>query len=358
MKRLVVILFVTLSAVAYSQEKWIELKHEAVKTETNGFYISGVIDGRQNRDSIGFVQTGLADKSVSAHLYGGLENSLFNYLKNAYPRDTSQTPIVIIVKHLSISETSAFTLEKARAEIKLEFYKTSNGKLGKVYATEYFVEKQSADVSRGHEKRIKTVLDTCIERFNESDWKTVQPEFKARDRVEPADVDTTEADGSETVREDSVTNSLLTFHMAFGMNASGWSLSYYRFVNKKTSNWIIPWMVSIEAFTINPEIFQKTNYYEARLSYWMPGVSAFKRLSDRLYLNLTLLIPVGRESLTTFYGNVRQNFLFGFAPAQGLYFIPKSNRGLTFGIGVFERVLSSEVYSTDIGFKAEVGFKF
>jgi hypothetical protein len=46
------------------------------------------------------------------------------------------------------------------------------------------------------------------------------------------------------------------------------------------------------------------------------------------------------------------------APSQGIHFISKANAGITFGIGIYERVLSAETYSRDIGIKADFGLKF
>ena len=89
----------------------------------------------------------------------------------------------------------------------------------------------------------------------------------------------------------------------------------------------------------------------------MPGICALRKLNDYCWFNLALQIPVGSEVLIDFYGKKTDNIFFGIEPSQGLYFIPKSF-GITFGIGLYEKFLTSEVYKSDFGFKAELGVKF
>ncbi|RKY47374.1 MAG: hypothetical protein DRP88_04610 [Candidatus Neomarinimicrobiota bacterium] len=357
-KRILIILFVIFNTVCYSQKKLIELKNEPDKIEINDFYISKVIDGRKNQENIGFIQIGLFNKKIDADLAGGVENSIYQYLQNSFSFDTSKTPIVIKIAHLNISEKTTFTNEIGRAEIKLEFYKVNNGKLGKIYETEAFVEESGMDVTRGHEKRIRSVLKTCINSFNNSNWKSKKPEFEEMESVIADKTDVTDTSFSGKKQKTIQWNSLLTFNKTFGINATGWGLSYYRYTKTGMSNWIIPWVVSIENFTINTDYFSQFEYQEAKLNYWMPGISAFKKLNDNFYANLTFLIPIGNETLTDFNGKETENFLIGLAPTQGIYFIPKSNSGITFGIGIYECLLTSEVYKSDFGFKAEIGIKF
>jgi hypothetical protein len=358
MKRILIVLFVIFNSFCYSQEKVIELKNEPVEIEINDFYISVVIDGRQNQENIGFVQTGIFNKKVKADLVGGVESSIYQYLKTSFSFDTNKIPIVVKIIYLNISEKTAFSNEIGRAEIKLEFYKVAGGKLGKIYESEAFVEEPGMDVTKGHEKRIRSVLKTCINSFNNSDWKSINPEFEEMESVIADEADKTETSFSEINQETGRWNSLLTFNKTFGINATGWGLSYYGYTKNEKSDWIIPWVVSIESFTINTDYFSQFDYQEAKLNYWMPGISAFKKLNDNFYASFTFLIPIGNETLTDFNGNETDNFLIGLAPTQGIYFIPKSNFGFTFGVGIYERLLTSEVYKSDFGFKVEVGIKF
>ncbi|MBO8132213.1 MAG: hypothetical protein H0Z29_12030 [Candidatus Marinimicrobia bacterium] len=72
---------------------------------------------------------------------------------------------------------------------------------------------------------------------------------------------------------------------------------------------------------------------------------------------MTLLILIGNETLIDFNGNKAKNYLIELAPIQGIYYIPRLNSGITFGIGIYDRLLTSEVYKNDFGIKAEIGVK-
>jgi len=90
----------------------------------------------------------------------------------------------------------------------------------------------------------------------------------------------------------------------------------------------------------------------------MVGICPFRRLNDYLFLNLGLQLIIGEEELTGFGGNQSTNTIFGIAPSQGIYFIPKSKVGITLGIGLYEKLLTSKIYQNDYGIKFEVGIKF
>ena len=336
MKKILIVLFIFFHILSYGQKKLIELKNEPVDIKLNGFYISSVIDGRENHDNIGFVRVGMFNKKVNADLSGGVEHSVLNYINNSLIVDTNLVPIVIKIVYLNISENTTFSSEIGRAEIKVEFYQLEDGKLGKLYETEAFLEEPGMDVTKGHEKRIRKILITCLKSFNNSDWRSNLPVYVEKEKILSEKENISETSFTKLNQEKVRWNSLLTFNKTFGINAEGWGFSYYGYTVKEKSNWIIPWVVSIESFTINTDYFSQFNYQKAKLNYWMPGLSAFKKLNDNLFVNLTFLIPIGSETLTDFNGHKTDNFLIGIAPTQGLYFIPKSNFGITFGIGIMK----------------------
>lgn len=84
----------------------------------------------------------------------------------------------------------------------------------------------------------------------------------------------------------------------------------------------------------------------------------FLKISKRVYVGFDLMLLVGAESLTDQIGRESANLLLGLGPKQALYFIPDSRFGLVIGIGLYQRLLTSEVYKNDFGFRVEAGFKF
>jgi hypothetical protein len=66
-------------SIAYGQEEFIELQHEPVDFKAEGFFIKNVIDGRADKESIGFVQKGIFKKTkVYDSFKHGLETAIYN----------------------------------------------------------------------------------------------------------------------------------------------------------------------------------------------------------------------------------------------------------------------------------------
>ncbi|HKL34555.1 MAG TPA: hypothetical protein VJ919_18590, partial [Tangfeifania sp.] len=77
---------------------------------------------------------------------------------------------------LNISESSSLPI-KGMAEIRMEFLREKDGSLGKLYQADSYVEKPAVNVTATHEERIREVIGSCLENFNESDWQTISPMY-------------------------------------------------------------------------------------------------------------------------------------------------------------------------------------
>jgi len=151
---------------------------------------------------------------------------------------------------------------------------------------------------------------------------------------------------------------LITYSQRYGIHASGWAIQYYGYILHNGSKWIIPCYFGLENFDFNSEYISQFDYQSVNMSYYLVGISPFRKLNDHIFLNLGLQLIVGTEDLMDSYGSQSVNSLFGFAPSQGIYFIPKSDFGLTIGLGIYEKILNSRVYKNDLGVKIEIGVKF
>ena len=165
-------------------------------------------------------------------------------------------------------------------------------------------------------------------------------------------------DTTEYVKETNKWINLITYSQRYGLHADGWSVQYYGYNLRNTSKWTIPILFAIEGFTIHTDYFSQFDYQSVNMSYFMAGISPFYKLNDNFFLNLGANIIFGEERLTDFYAAESSNTFFGFSPSQGIYFIPKSKVGITLGLSVYEKILSSEVYKNDLGVKLEIGIKF
>jgi len=124
---------------------------------------------------------------------------------------------------------------------------------------------------------------------------------------------------------------MITYSQKYGyMLMDGIAILWICF--KKRFEMDIPCVFGLESFTINTNYFSQFNYQSANISYWMAGISPFRKLNDYFYINLGLQLLVGSEQLKDFNNNESDNVIFGIAPSQGIYFIPKSKFGITLGL--------------------------
>jgi hypothetical protein len=165
-------------------------------------------------------------------------------------------------------------------------------------------------------------------------------------------------DTTEYIRETSQWINLITFSNRNGVHAKGWSIQYIGYNLKNTSNWSIPLFIGLERFQIYPDYFSQFNYYSAEMSYFLAGINPFYRINDYLFINLGINLIIGEEKLTRFYGQENSRTFFGITTSQGIYLVPGSEVGITVGIGIYERILNSEVYKNDLGLNLEIGIKF
>jgi hypothetical protein len=151
---------------------------------------------------------------------------------------------------------------------------------------------------------------------------------------------------------------LVTYSQMYGVHAKGWSVSYCGYNLRNTSKWSIPLLIGLERFEIYPEYFSQFNYRSVSMSYYSLGLRPFYRLNDVFYFNPGIILTVGNEELTDFFGRENSRTFFGITPSQGIFFIPESRFGITLGLSVYQKLLSSEVYRNDLGLRLEFGFKF
>ena len=149
--------------------------------EKKEFFITQVIDNRQNRTSIGIVQKGMANRPVPAIFDIGLEFQLMKAFSVLLP--VSKTPLIARINKLYISEKTAAFSELGRCEMEIEFLKNIDGELytlGEFYSK---VDGKGMDVTKKHDERIIEAMVSCINQYsksvdNPSDLKLAQPKDK------------------------------------------------------------------------------------------------------------------------------------------------------------------------------------
>jgi hypothetical protein len=342
---LLAVLCLCLSSIVYGQKKYIALRDTPPDSTISGFFIKMVVDSRPATDSIGYFFIGAESRKVPIDLARGLTDALSNYLKIAVPRDAGDLPVILGVDELSLTPAPSGADQELEVLLQASFYQQRERYKVLLFETQVSVTGQEPP-----EALIRQALAQALNEFSNTNWDnpdagTPVTEERLKKRLDQQE-------------QKVIPLNLLLFGYAAGNNATGWKFSYYRSSKSSHEGWFFPWRLSGEFLQIESQPFARSGIVEARLNYGMFGICPFREISDRVYVNLDLMLLVGAETLTDRIDRQSTNLLLGLAPKQTLYYIPNSRFGLVIGFGLYQRLLTSEVYQSDFGFQIEAGFKF
>ncbi|PWK17174.1 hypothetical protein LV89_04460 [Arcicella aurantiaca] len=185
-KTLFTSLFLFFTIIGYSQTEkhLIGIEKLINKTESldfkRDFYVKGIWDNRLFKDNIGFVQKGLGNRKVVADFEDNISSVLLDYFSQEYPaKIDQQTPIEMVVQNFWISEATGALSETGRADMTVVFcQKNEKGDFNALFTFQDFIETGGMDVTAGHPKRIRQLLNKAFIEFQKSDWKYLkQPEL-------------------------------------------------------------------------------------------------------------------------------------------------------------------------------------
>jgi hypothetical protein len=187
----------------FGQKIEVELKNFPIELKEKKFYISKVIDSRNDTSKIGWR---LLDKETKGSYYvlkGGTVNAIANYLNINLKPDSTQVPLTLNLISLAVTER-AKGMREGRAKMVVQFLKENNGTYGKVYETTAITESLSEfgkDIYTTHERRIRAVLNQCLKNLSESKWAEVKPDFVSKLEIkdESARLDTVSKHLADTV---------------------------------------------------------------------------------------------------------------------------------------------------------------
>lgn len=166
-------------------------------------------------------------------------------------------------------------------------------------------------------------------------------------------------DTSEYIKSKNKWVSLITYSRYLGTAANGFSIQYTGFNLKNTSKWSIPVIIGYNFITIKfqPELHTDLQLYEYGIG--SIGIQPFYRINDYTFLSLGLNMLIGEEAYSSqFNYEIKEQSFFGLDLSQGIAIIPNTTFNATFGISIYERIISSRVYPFDLGIKVDLGIKF
>ena len=333
-----------------------------VKFEINSpsFYIQEVIDGRKNKQNIGYTKNNL-DEKIAVELTPEAPKAIQTFVNQSLVQTSQTKPVLLQILYLQVKEAQTSTSEvTARAEIKLAFYEKEQSKLKRIYTTEHYEDEvfaisRKAEIAGTHERRIRSLLEHCLVKFaEEKQAKRLVPEYLDPKMLhEPSGVD------ELVITKDFPLghwHHLVTFKRSMGHHTQGWQLSYIGFSDKEEV--IVPFIFSLGQSQVKEATTQGSEYRMMDAYTLSFGSQVYIKLLPNIYANVTLNVPVGVEILRDRQGQNSQNFLIGIGSRQGIMYIPRSALGLVLGASVFQRLQTSRIFNTDWGFAFEVGIKF
>ncbi len=350
-------LIASANSIAQTQ---IQLSSEGFYVANRGFYIAEVIDGRKNKDNIGYTRNWLDNKNyitIAPDMVAGIQD----FADFSLPHDSSLTPVVLKVLFLQVKEERvSISNNIARAEIKLEFYKESELGLKKVFEIEHFEDRNVDDfsdeeISDTYEILIRSVLGHCFNEFSQTGLTHEQSGsyINRQTLAAPSTLENLPLTKNNLLLK---WVNIISYQKIVSKHTEGWRVSYVGFTeNEKV---ILPFIYSFDRYRIKPESLKNSNYKSA--NYFTPGFGTvfYQNLFSAIYINFSLQIPVGVERLVAVNNENSNNFIIGIESSQELMFIPKSDFGLVIGVGIYQKAQTSKIFKTNFGVEFRAGIKF
>lgn len=155
----------------------------------------------------------------------------------------------------------------------------------------------------------------------------------------------------------------VTYRQSVGYIESSHNISYYGYFQTKQT-WTLPISLRLSSSTRYNESALKGGYDpDSWKKYLLDlGMSGFRNIKDDFYLSLGLQLPLGWERFRYDTESVQDkkhtHLMLGVGLEERIFYLSPRHTGLILGIGSYQRLMSSRLYTFDIGLTFEVGIKF
>lgn len=328
----------------------VDLKRVRMNIIDQSFYIKEVIDGRKDKTNIGYLLGFMTKKPVV--LEGGFNEPIQSFLNATLSQRDYKTPIIMKITVLRVSESSSLG-RYIKAEVKAIFYRQKDGKLGRVFDMEVYLEKRIIDDGyyyaklAAHEANIRATIENCIKSFSESNWASINPTWE----------DYQEIVGKTAVNEGKMTTTYLeqgnfiTLEGFQDVYLTGGAVCWYAYKDFSAESQWVP----IGSFEFRWILTEKNNLPWDRTLFIVSG-GCFKRIGNS---NFAIM---GEGGVVIGHGDngfLCERWFGGVIFEEGIIYIPKSEVGLVGYIGTYQFILGdTEIYPSCVGIKAGIGLKF
>lgn len=353
MKRISLLLFVILLLPIglFAQTKNINFTYDVLSIPKSIIFIDSVIDSRDDTNRIGSAEFENMKKVINFKT--GAKDAFFKYLSFNIPKKYYYTPIIVEIRQLNVIKEKTSNYDSIKTSLILGFSTKQFDSTIQLYQANATNQINAKDGFKDLEISIKSCLEQCFTEFINN--KKQEIDYYKMEKVYPITKVEQSPQNQDLLTEEKKTTqsfSLISLGYDYGLNASGFSFSYYQFRNHNNDYWNFPSVISFEMLNIHSNSFSNIGAMSASLQYFKPGVMAMKNIYTNTYLGFRFQLPIGYEQID----DDIDRFLIGIYLSQGIYSIP--TKGVTVGFSLFEYVSSSKVYRADLGVKVEMGIKF
>ncbi|MBV6483894.1 MAG: hypothetical protein KFKLKKLM_00355 [Flavobacteriales bacterium] len=172
MKKIVFLIFITISSIAYAQNivHVIKLNPDSA-LKNRRFSCLEVMDARINKENIG---SAIGNANAIAQLAGDFVSHLTTTINKMLPQDEGKPRLIIIVRNLSISEKTESTEKLAFCKVEIEFAKKVDSTLYSLGVFDANIIGKGNDVTNFHDKRILLGLEECFKKLDETNWENAK----------------------------------------------------------------------------------------------------------------------------------------------------------------------------------------
>lgn len=153
--------------LAAQEARIIKLKPNKKLYTPHNYYITTVVDDRDEKDNIGTMRAGLANKVVPINLEGGAAKAIETFLNNSIQQNTQLDGLEMHITQLRISEKNVDMRQQADLTYGVAFYQNGN-KLVEYTGSGYI--QTGFDASAYIEKLIKSNIERGLQDFDK--WYT------------------------------------------------------------------------------------------------------------------------------------------------------------------------------------------
>lgn len=152
-------------------------------------------------------------------------------------------------------------------------------------------------------------------------------------------------------------NSMLTYRQSIGFMENGYNISYYGYFSTRKT-WTYP--ISLRLSSSRNYNVSKDGYYDWSQHLTYLGMTGFRKINKDFYFALGGYVPIGWERYRYEEDNAKKHthFMTGLNAEQRIFYMSPNRVGLVLGAGFYERLMTSKLYTLDLGLMLEVGIKF